>query len=200
VGVVLGEDQGLRDGGAAGEDLGEEPVAECLQDEADLGLGGDGSVELFVGVLVVLLELLEALEARSAVDLGDEKAGVDRAALFGDLGADPVEVEVDVDPVGDGLRVGVLGDEVLPKEREGLLARGRGQPDNVGVEVLQHAAPHAVDRAVRLVDDDQVERLRRQQRVVGNRDGGVGDEVVQAGVVLTGDLLVLDRLEDALDR
>jgi hypothetical protein len=79
-------------------------------------------------------------------------------------GADPVEVEVDVDAVGDGLGVGVLGDEVLPEERERLLARGRGQADDVGVEVLEDAAPHAIDRAVRLVDDDQVERLGRHLR------------------------------------
>jgi hypothetical protein len=58
VGVVLGEDQRLGDGGAAGEDLGEEPVAEGLEDEADLGLGGDGPVELLVGVLQVLLDRL----------------------------------------------------------------------------------------------------------------------------------------------
>jgi hypothetical protein len=165
VGVVLGEDQRLGDGGAAGEDLGEELVAEGLQDEADLGLRGDGPVELLVGVLEVLLDRLESLLAGAAVDLGDDRAGLDRATLLADLRADPVEVEVDVDPVGDGLGVGVLGDEVLPEEREGLLAGGGGQADDVGVEVLEDAAPDAVDRAVRLVDDDEVEGLGRQVSV-----------------------------------
>ena len=44
--VVLGEDQRLRHLGAAGEDLGEEPVAEGLEHGADLVLGDDGAVEL----------------------------------------------------------------------------------------------------------------------------------------------------------
>ena len=39
-------------------------------------------------------------------------------------------------------------------------ARGRREPDDVGVEVLQHLPPHVVDRPVALVDDDEVERLR----------------------------------------
>ena len=82
--------------------------------------------------------------------------------------------------------IGVVGHEVLPEESEGLLPRRGGQSDDVGVEVLQHAAPHSVDAAVRLVDDDQVERLRRHQRVIRDGDGSVGHVAVQAGVVVLG--------------
>ena len=42
VAVVLGEDEGLGHLGAAGEDVGEQPVAERLDDEPDLVLGDDG--------------------------------------------------------------------------------------------------------------------------------------------------------------
>ena len=38
------------------------------------------------------------------------------------------------------------------------------------VEVLEHLAPHPVDRAVALVDDDHVERLDRERRVVVDLD------------------------------
>ena len=48
--VVLGEDQRLRHLGAAGEDLGEEPVAEGLEHGADLVAGDDGAVELALAV------------------------------------------------------------------------------------------------------------------------------------------------------
>ena len=126
-------------------------------------------------------------------------ASMDEPCLA-DLGLDPVEVEVDVDAVGHGLRVGVLGDQVLPEEAEGLLAGGGGQADDVGVEVVQHALPDAVDGAVGLIDDDQVERLRREGLVVGHGDRGVGDEVVQVRVVLVGDLVPGQCAEHPLDR
>ena len=90
-------------------------------------------------------------------------------ALLGDLGADAVDVEVDVDLVGDRLLVPVLHHEVLVEEPERLLVRRRGQPDREGVEVVEHLPPEPVDRAVALVDDDDVERLGRDGRVVLDR-------------------------------
>ena len=185
---------------AAGEDLGEEPVAERLQHGADLVGGGHRAVELRCAVLQVLVERLELLHPGAPVDLRHDGAGLDGRALLADLGADPVDVEVDVDAVGDRLGVGVLGDQVLPEEAERLLARGGGQADDVGVEVLQHSAPHAVDAAVRLVDDHQVEGLGRQHVAVGDGDRRVRDEVVEARVVGVGDLAFLQELVDPLDR
>ena len=90
-------------------------------------------------------------------------------ALLGDLGADPVDVEVDVDLVGDGLLVAVLHHEVLVEEPERLLVRRRGQPDRERVEVVEHLPPQPEDRAVALVDDHHVERLGRNRRVVLDR-------------------------------
>ena len=45
----------------------------------------------------------------------------------------------------------------------------RGQPDEEGVEVLQHLPPDGVDRPVALVDDDDVEVLGRVGGVVHDR-------------------------------
>ncbi len=95
--------------------------------------------------------------------------GLHRRAALGDLGADAVDVVVDVDAVGDGLLVGVLHDQVLVEEAEGLLVGRGGQADQIGVEVLQHLPPEVVDRAVALVGDDEVEGLERDGRVVDDR-------------------------------
>ena len=87
--------------------------------------------------------------------------GLDRRALLGDPRADPVDLEVDVHAVGDGLLVAVLHDEVLVEEAERVLRGRGGEADEVGVEVLEHLPPERVDRAVALVDDDDVEELGR---------------------------------------
>ena len=82
---------------AAGEDLGEEPVAEGLEHGADLVLGDDGAVERLGAVADLLVEFLPAQRARLPVaELGDDPR-VDGAAALGDLSANPVDVEVDVD-------------------------------------------------------------------------------------------------------
>ena len=117
-----------------------------------------------------------------------------------DPGPDSVEVEVDVDVVGHRLRVGVFGHQVLPEETEGLLAGGGGQADEVCVEVLQHPTPHPVDRAVCLVNDYQVERLRWHPDVVGDRDRVVRHVPVEARVVALGSGVAGQYLVDPLDR
>ena len=116
-------------------------------------------------------------------------AGLDGGALLADLRPDAVEVEVDVHPVGDRLGVGVLADQVLGEEGERLLAGGGGEADDVGVEVLQHAAPHPVDRAVRLVDEDHdrlvsVEHTKRLIGVVARYMGHSRIGIVGVSVLL----------------
>ncbi len=66
--------------------------------------------------------------------------------------------------LGDRLveAVGVGGDAVLEVEQAvgvvvDLVLRGRGQPDQQGVEPVEDRPVLLVHRAVRLVDDDQVE-------------------------------------------
>ena len=75
--VVFGEDQGLGYDGAAGEDVGEEPVAERFEDEADLGFAGDVSVELACGVFEVFVEFFEPLLSGSTVLFRDCRSGLD---------------------------------------------------------------------------------------------------------------------------
>ena len=86
-------------------------------------------------------------------------AGDDGRALFGDPGADAVNVEIDVDTVGDRLVVTVLHDEVLVEEADGLAGRRGREPYNEGVEIEQHLAPQLVNRAVTLIHDDEVKEL-----------------------------------------
>ena len=71
----------------------------------------------------LVVEELPARAARLAVAELRPQAGVDRRAVLGDLGADAVDVEVDVDAVDDRLLVAVLHDEVLVEEAERLLVR-----------------------------------------------------------------------------
>ena len=58
--VGLGEDQGLGDFGAAGEDLGEQPVPEGADHQPDLVLGHHVPVELVGRVGQVVVEFLVA--------------------------------------------------------------------------------------------------------------------------------------------
>ena len=192
VGVVLGEDQRLGD---VLEPLGMVGVAVPVgehhrigvpqggQDGADLVLGHDLAVE-FLGVVVdvVVDQLLPDRSGLPVPERGDQP-GVDGAAGLGDLGADAEHVEVDVDPVGHGLFVVVLQDQVLVEEPEGLLARRGGEADEEGVEVLQHLPPHPVDRAVALVDDDHVVGLDRHLRVVDHLDRPIRGDLV-AGLLV----------------
>ena len=114
----------------------------------------------------------------------DPLAGLDGAAAFADLGADAVELLVDVDAVEDRLLLAVLGDDVVVEVRERGRRRGGGQPDDGCVEVVDDLAPAAVDGAVALVDPDEVEELDGQLRVVGDLDRApLGGELEAGGLV-----------------
>ena len=98
VGVVLGEDERLGDFGAAGEDLGEEAVAEGADDGADLVGGDDVAVELIGGVGEVLVELPPADLPGLAVALVDILLGLDGGAALGDGGGDFVNAKSTLTP------------------------------------------------------------------------------------------------------
>ena len=171
VGVVLGEDEGLGHPGAAGEDFGEELVAEGADDGADLVRGDHVAVELVGVVAEVVVELFPALLAGVALLNLHRVAGLHLGAGLGDLGADAVDVVVDVDAVGHGHFVVVFHHQVLVEEAEGLLAGRGGEADEGGVEILQHLRPEVVDGAVAFVGDDDVEALDRDTGVVFDRLG-----------------------------
>ena len=82
------------------------------------------------------------------------------------LCGDPVHVEIDVHVVRDGAFMIVLHHQVLIEKPQRLLPRGRRQADDARVEVLQHLAPQPVDRAMALIDDDDVERFDGHRGVV----------------------------------
>ena len=166
VGIVFGEDERLRYLVASGKDFREELVAKGLHDRADLVLGYHVTVELVRGILEVVVELFPALLARLAVALVDIEAGVDLGALRGDLGLDAIDVIIDVDAVGHRSLIVIFHHQVLIEKAEGLLRRGSGEADQMGVEVFQHLAPEIVDRPVALVGNDDVEGLDGDGRVV----------------------------------
>ncbi len=84
-------------------------------------------------------------------------------------GADAVDLVAHVDAIGHRPLVGVLRDQVLVEEPERMLRwRGR-QPDQEGIEILQHLPPQIVDRAVALVGHDEIVGLDRDVGVVLHR-------------------------------
>ncbi len=192
MGVVLGEDQHLGDVDQTpltiqiptGEHGGQ-VVSDRPDDGADLVLGNDLAVKVALVVDDVLIDRLQPLLACfSIAKLGDvPRSGLNGGAALGDGRRQAEHVEVDVDPVGDGLGEPVLHHQVLVEEAKRLLARGGGEADEEGVEVLEHLTPNAIDRTVALVDDDHVEGLDGQVFVVVDLDGALRF-VVERGVLV----------------
>ena len=204
VAVVLGEDDGLGDVLAMGEDVGEQLVAEGLDDGANLVDGHHVAVQLVGGVGEILLQLLPAGRSGLTVTLVDPVAGVHLVALLGDFGVYAVDVEVDVDLVGDRLPVAVLHDKVLLEEAEGLLGGGGGEADEEGVEVIEDLAPLVVDGAVAFVGDDEVAGLDGDVGVVLHPKGWfpLDRGCIEAGEFfqLRVQFLALEDGEEPLDR
>ena len=88
--------------------------------------------------------------------------------FLGDVGFDEVDIVADIDAVGDGLFVGVFGDDVLVEEAEGAFIRRSGEADQTGIEIIENLFPQVVDAAVALIDDDEVEGLDRPCRIVAD--------------------------------
>ena len=86
--------------------------------------------------------------------------------LRSDLGFDAEDFVADVHAVDDGSFVRVFGDEVLIEEADCVLARCRGESDQMRIEILQNLAPDAVDGSMAFIDDDEVEELNGQGIVI----------------------------------
>ncbi len=174
LGVVLTdrEDQSLGELAPVRREPAPPAVPVGGEHRADLVDGDHRPADLAGGVGEVVVELLIALPAGLPVPDPHGGARLDRGdALLPQVGVYAHDVEVDVHPVGDRLLVGVLRHQVTVEEAKGLLGRGGGQARQMGVEVVQDAAPQAVDGAVALIHDDHVERLDRDGRVVGDLGG-----------------------------
>ena len=87
VAIVAGEDEGLGGLGAAGEDIGEELVAEFADDGADLVWGDHVAIELVGGVGEIGIEQFGSAGAGEAVALVDPEAGLHARAGGGDAGS-----------------------------------------------------------------------------------------------------------------
>ena len=168
--VGLGEDERFRNLGAAGKYL-RPLVPEGADDGANLVRVDDGTVQFLAGIDDGLVLNFPALAARQALALLDLLVRPELAAALGAQGVDGVDFVADVDTVGDGLLMAVFADDVCLKEPVGAVVRGGRQADEIGVEVFQDLAPQVVNRAVAFVDDDEIEELGRNFRVVDDRHG-----------------------------
>ena len=197
--IGLGEDEGFGDlvgaggVGAVGENLGH-AIAEGADDGANLRGVDDVAVEFFGGVGLILVLLGPAFGAGEFFAFFDE-AFEDGAALLGDGGFDGVDLALDIHAIGDGVLVSVFGDDVLAEEAVGAAVGCGGEADEEGLEVVEDLAPEVVDRAVALIDDDEIEKLGRDLGVVGDGErfafavGGVlGGVLVLSGCVEFGAL------------
>ena len=66
----------------------------------------------------ILGQFLVAFRARPPVAHGQRVALRHLAAALADLSADAEDFEADIDAVGDGTLIGILGDEVLAEKTE----------------------------------------------------------------------------------
>jgi hypothetical protein len=98
VAVVLGKDQGLRDLGAPGEDLREQPLFEGANDGPDLVLATTSRSSWLEPLYVKLSSsCFPAHLARQAVALVHFESRIDGRAMLADQRADAIDVEIDVD-------------------------------------------------------------------------------------------------------
>ena len=207
MGVVLGEDERFRDLSAVRKRGGQQALPKLLQHGANLALGHDVPVHLVGGVGEVVLQQFQAFLARQLVALGHVGrvlAGFDGGAFFGNARLDAVNVEIHVHAVQHGLVVAILHHQILVEEAQHLAGWRGGEADQESVEVQQHLAPQIVDGAVALVDDDEVEELRRNLGVVGHRRRlALPCGVLECGVVLVAGVVVrlaFQHGEQPLDR
>ena len=126
--------------------------------------------------------------------------GPNGGALLGHRRFDHVEVAAHVHAIGHGLLVRVFAHHVLIEEGEGARIGRGGEAHEVGIEVVQHLLPQVVDAAVALVDDDEVEELRRDAGVVGHRCGRLLAQhaLDVAACLLLGALVQRHPLQDAV--
>src|SRR5665213_1817652 len=99
--VVLGEDERLRNYGTTRKDFAVEPVTKRFEDETNLGLAGNRTIQFTSRVIKVLVEGFPTLLSRSSVHLWNDGARLDGRTLLRNLGLDTIDLEVDVDAIGD---------------------------------------------------------------------------------------------------
>ena len=98
------------------------------------------TVEIGAAVGQVRIQPLPSTLKGEAVAPADDFlwASFDPRPVLGDLGADLVDVEIDVHLISDGLLMVVFDDEVLFREPERLFRGRRREADQEGVVVIEH--------------------------------------------------------------
>jgi len=117
---------------------------------------------------------LGATGAGEAIALIDMESGFDARAGMRYLGADVVDIVIDIDLVLDGFGVVVIHHEVLFEKAESLLGGRGGEADQERVEVFENLAPEFVDGPMALVGNDEVESFDGDRGIVFDGFGQFG--------------------------
>ncbi|MDW8415886.1 MAG: hypothetical protein RMK78_10555 [Thermaurantiacus sp.] len=115
--VILGEDEGLRHMGAAGEQHGGQTVPIGLQHRADPIRRQHGPVERFRREVEIFLQRLVALLPGALVPHGKRDASLDPAAFLAHAGADAEHFERHVDAIDHRSFVRIFSHEVVAEVR-----------------------------------------------------------------------------------
>ena len=197
VAVGLGEDQCLRNFAAARK-YRRQLVAEGTDNRAYLIRVDEIAVKFPNAVGDIRILSLPAAAARQSLALLDLLIQLELAAVPGRLGLDDIDLVADIDAVGDRLLMAVFADHVLLEEPIGAVIRRGGQTDEKGVEVLQHLTPQVVNRAMTLVDDDEIEELGWNLAAIDHRHRFLGPNLQLCGIDLFGSLVQLLALQERI--
>ena len=166
--VGLGKNQGFGRFAPGGEDRCLHRPLHGFDHQPDLVRVDDRAVQLSGAVGPVFIGFGPTLFAGLAVAVVYPGTGFNQTALAADLGVDLVHVIAHVHTVGHRLLIAVLGHDVGVEEAKGAPVGCGGQADQAGIKVVEHLFPQVVDRAMAFVDDDEIEGLNRDGRVVAH--------------------------------
>ena len=146
-----------------GEHLSIDSIAIGFQHELDLRRIDDAAVQFLFRVVLRLLVADGFHLARVSCHPSQFGAFQDGSTVLCGLRLDAINAGIHIHAIHDGLLQRVIDHNVVIEESLCFRNRGRRQPYHLGcVEIIQHFFPVAIDGTVALVDDNQVEEVRRK--------------------------------------
>ena len=132
-------------------------VPEGADDRTDLVGNDDLVIELLRRVdLVLILDLPAALTGHAFPFL-DKLLGNDFRTIFRDLGLDGVNFVPNIHAIRNSFLVTVVADDVVVEIAVSSVVRSGSEAYLESIEVIEDLLPEIVNRAVALIDDEEVE-------------------------------------------